>query len=356
MKEILIKIKKNAIFLTVSWSVLTYLFILGGVILLLLGLFVLPKSNTYPSDSTIPLFVWVFGLVLLCVGIIGLVYTLFFFKKRITNLVDKLEYFKQDFMFLKRNFVLRPVQYGFEVVKKTKLILDNLDDLIKAAKIEEKNIVALENPPENFLTTERLKLRVFNEEKDLDIVYKYRNDPVCNKYQSFSAFTKKEIKQLFIANKNPSFFKNGDSLFAIAKNEDDTLVGELYTSKVNDEFYLGFTIAPENQRQGYAFEIVSDLIVKIMLEIPDSKIFCSVFPKNIKSINLIKKLGFELVDKINSGDLGEVHIYQFKSLVEKNSNNKDNKQKNLNKNSTKTSNKKSDVKSNKTTKSTTKKK
>lgn len=318
MKEILNKIKKNAIWLTSLWHIFAYLFVVLGIILLLVGFLVMPKSGTYDSNSPIPMIVGIIGAVMLCIGVIGLILVLFFFKNRISVLVNQLEYFKQEFLILTRGFYLRPIQAALELIKKSSLILKSYDDLLKAAKLEEKNYQIVNTPSSiEFVETERLKLRPFNLEKDLDIVYKYRNDPDCKKYQSFSAFTKKEIEQLFNLNKNPSIFKNGDSLFAIAKNDDDSLVGELYTSKTNDEIYLGFTIAPENQRQGYAFEILSDLIVKIVLAIPEIKIFCSIFPKNIKSINLVKKLGFEYVEKINSG-LGEVHIYQFKKLVEKN--------------------------------------
>lgn len=318
MKEILNKIKKNAIWLTSLWSVFVYLFLVLGIILLVMGFVVLPKSQTYAANSNISTIIGILGAVLVCLGIIGVICALFFFKNKIFNLVNQLEYFKQDFTALIRRFFLRPIQVSFELIRKSSLILKNYDDILKAAKLEEKNYQITDEPSSiEFVETERLKLRAFDEEKDLDIVYKYRNDPDCKKYQSFSAFTKKEIKQLFELNKNPSIFKNGDSLFAIAKNDDDTLVGELYTSKTNDEIYLGFTIAPENQRQGYAFEILSDLIVKIVLSIPESKIFCSIFPKNIKSINLVKKLGFEYVEKIDS-NLGVVHIYQFKKLVEKN--------------------------------------
>lgn len=324
MKEILIKIKKNAIWLTSLWSIFIYLFVIVGIFVALIGFVVLRDQNGDKLTS-LGLGIGILGVVLCCLGLIASILVVFFFRKKIVNLVNQLDYFKQDFTVLIVGFALRPIKASFELIRKSTLLLKNYDSILKAAKIEEKNSQLENNSSNDFLETERLKLRPFNEKKDLDIVFKYRNNPICNKYQSFSAFTKKEIQQLFDFNKKPSIFKNGDSLFGIAKNDDDSLVGELYTSKMNDEIYLGFTIAPEYQRQGYAFEILSDLIVKIVLSIPESKIFCSVFPKNIKSINLIKKLGFEFVEKINSKNLGEVHIYKFKKLVEKNkSNNQEN--------------------------------
>lgn len=314
MKETLIRIKKNAFWASILWMVFMYLFVFVGVVLISVGFIVIPNGNIGSTDNGNSLTLGILGIVLLVVGIIGTVFILIFSKKRILNLINQLDYFREDFLPLLNQFILKPITLSFEITRKSNYILKNFDTIMQTAKIEEKENQLANN--KDFLITERLKLRVFCDD-DLDLVYKYRNNPDCNKYQSFSAFTKKEIKQLFAINKKPTFYENGDSLFAIAKNEDNSLVGELYTSKSNNEIYLGFTIAPEHQRKGYAFEILSDLIVKIILEIPNSKIYCSVFPKNIKSISLIKKLGFIFVSKVNSNDLGEVHIYQFKNLAEK---------------------------------------
>lgn len=323
MKEILKKIKNTSIVGSTLWSIFVYIFLLIGIILMLLGFYVFPINKSEGVNHSADLPLGITGICMVVVGLVGYVLTIIIFRKKLTKLINELDYFRNDFVTFVKYYGWKPFSLSMEIYRKASYFIKNYDELIRSANIKEESSENNEQEKEVILETERLLLRKFKD-KDLDIVYKYRNDEDCKKYQSFSAFSKPEIKGLFERNKKASLSRQGDSLFGIAKLDDDTLVGEIYTSRMNDEIYLGFTIAPEHQRQGYAFEMLTDLIVKISLEIPSIKIFCSIFPNNERSINLVKKLGFKMIKEVNDLTLGKVYIFQFQSVLD-NKKQKDNK-------------------------------
>lgn len=144
-----------------------------------------------------------------------------------------------------------------------------------------------------FLQTDRLTLRNL-ESKDFDIMYSYRNDFNCAQYQSWNnAETSHTYLKKFIEDESTLNFSCRRAHFAIALSSNDMMIGELFFALKNKTITLGYTISPENQRKGYAYELLSELIDFLSSKFTDHEFVCLIHPNNKSSINLIKKLNFK---------------------------------------------------------------
>jgi RimJ/RimL family protein N-acetyltransferase len=72
------------------------------------------------------------------------------------------------------------------------------------------------------------------------------------------------------------------------------LIGDIGLHFLEDgaQMEIGYTLAPEHQGQGYAFEAVKAVIDFLFLDLKKHRVTASVDPENQRSINLLKKLGF----------------------------------------------------------------
>ena len=143
------------------------------------------------------------------------------------------------------------------------------------------------------LRTKRLLLRNFCE-SDVDILWQYRNDVRCNQYQRYED-TGREYLERFVERFADSVFLHGEEQhFAIVQQDSKEMVGDLsvfYTE--SDHCYtLGITIAPSFQRQGYAFELLREVVARIQNRAPSADIVALIEKDNDNSISLFKKLGF----------------------------------------------------------------
>ncbi|MCF0217857.1 MAG: GNAT family N-acetyltransferase [Malacoplasma sp.] len=236
-------------------------------------------------------------------------------RKKAYLLVDDLENLTNDFVDELEKLFYGPLGTWIRILKKIKTIFDYANNLTASelAELDNSNHLNSENKDkkscEVLLESQRLILRHF-EKQDLETVYNYRNDFSCAQYQTYSCFTKDEITNMFAINKNCNFYSD-QAIFAIALKESNTIIGEVYVSNKSDskEYFIGFTIKPECQRKGYAFEIVSELLVYLATTLKDYAFYCTVFEKNIKSKNLIEKLEFKKTSSFMA-DRGKVLVYK----------------------------------------------
>lgn len=140
------------------------------------------------------------------------------------------------------------------------------------------------------LFSQRLLIRNFKE-TDLDTFYYYRNDTECSKYQHWNN-TSKEYLRDFIQLQQNRTLKDGDIQLAIALNDNNELIGDLYIAIKGKTITLGYTISPNHQRKGYAYEILSSLIPLLLKQYNEFEIVCLVHPDNTPSIKLLEKLNF----------------------------------------------------------------
>lgn len=144
------------------------------------------------------------------------------------------------------------------------------------------------------LQTTRLHLRNLCT-ADVDILFDYRNDIRCNLYQRYED-TSRAYLQRFIHDYSNSCFlsKEEEQHFAIVCNADCAVVGDLsvFYSEDDNCFTIGITIAPLFQRQGYAFELLHEVIAQMQQQHPSVDIVALIEKENTQSISLFKKLGF----------------------------------------------------------------
>ena len=142
-----------------------------------------------------------------------------------------------------------------------------------------------------FLETERLVLRNVAA-KDAPVIFDYRNDERCAKYQRDQTKTSDGIRELTERRKNDVLSPEAPCFAAVALKDTDELVGEIVVMPSEDTFSLGYTFHYNHHRRGYAFEALSALIGLLHERYPDWEFISFTDPANIPSMALLKKLGY----------------------------------------------------------------
>lgn len=140
------------------------------------------------------------------------------------------------------------------------------------------------------LTTDRLDIRNLTTD-DLDILYEYRNDKECSKYQRWEDNSKLYIEYLIDKEKYKVFGVDTGN-FAIVNKTSNVIVGDIFFSIKDKTITLGYTMSPQHQRKGYAFEILSEALLYIDKNFKDYETVALVDPLNEPSIKLLEKLEF----------------------------------------------------------------
>lgn len=141
------------------------------------------------------------------------------------------------------------------------------------------------------LETKRLILRNLKE-ADIDILYIYRNDDICAKYQSWTDSSYVYLKNLIENNKDKTINKETLQI-AIALKSDDTIIGDMYICFKDKTITLGYTIQPKEQRKGYAYEALTNIINYLHERFKEYEIVCMVHPDNEASKRLLEKMKFK---------------------------------------------------------------
>ena len=142
------------------------------------------------------------------------------------------------------------------------------------------------------LTTERLVLRNFTEE-DLESLLDYRNDERCFRWQRGQFRQAEPLLNLIRSSSADDLKHDGKKHLAIARKEDNLLVGDLFLSLAAPTITLGYTISYHFHRQGFAFELLSALTERLHQLYPQREMVCCVEQENAASIALLQKLGFD---------------------------------------------------------------
>ncbi len=135
--------------------------------------------------------------------------------------------------------------------------------------------------------TERCRVRPF-EENDIEAFLSYRNNLNWMQYQGFKGKKYLEYKAALL--QKPKF-KEGVQL-AVVDKQTGELIGDLYLKLERNTGWIGYTIAPQFARQGFAFEVVTQLLLELR-QAGLTQVRAGVEEQNIASIQLLRKLGFE---------------------------------------------------------------
>ena len=136
-----------------------------------------------------------------------------------------------------------------------------------------------------FIVTDRLVLRNV-EAADAEVMYDYRNNDLCARFQRGQTKDLGGIKELIEKRKDDKLTVGGNSLLAIALKESGEMIGEIVVMPNDGAITLGYTISYRHHRKGYAYEALHALTEKLHAEYPDWDFICFTDRENVASIEL----------------------------------------------------------------------
>jgi len=129
--------------------------------------------------------------------------------------------------------------------------------------------------------------------KDKEAFFHYRSLPEIYKYQSWRPGCIEEIEEFVSGNVAVQLNTPDTWLQAAVCLHEGQMIGDIGIHFIDvDQIEIGYTLSPEYQGNGYAFEAVKAVINCAFTEWKKHRITASVDPNNIQSIKLLKKFGF----------------------------------------------------------------
>ncbi|QUH31938.1 GNAT family N-acetyltransferase [Vallitalea guaymasensis] len=144
------------------------------------------------------------------------------------------------------------------------------------------------------ITTERLNLRTFKL-IDRDFLYELDNNKVVNKFRSTDERTMDFcIEQ--INNWNSRYNNDLLNVYLIELRENKVPVGLIFlVRKDNNRIELGYRLLDIHWGRGYCSEACNLLLIEYFKRNNDN-VYAETHAKNINSIKLLSKLGFEEIE------------------------------------------------------------
>ena len=150
-----------------------------------------------------------------------------------------------------------------------------------------------------FIETKRLRLRNMMS-SDIDVIYDYRNNELCSRYQRGQAKDYEGIVQLVERHKEDVLSIEENSMIAVTLKDTNEMIGEIVVMPNDNTISLGYTFSYKHHRQGYAFEALSALTDMIHSMVPDWEFISFTDPQNTASMGLLLKLGYKNLGYIPS--------------------------------------------------------
>ena len=142
-----------------------------------------------------------------------------------------------------------------------------------------------------FLETERLFLRNVAPE-DAPIIYDYRNNDLCARYQRGQTKDYEGIVTLIENRKADVLSTDSNCFVAVADKHTDELLGEIIVMPNEGTISLGYTFSYKHHRKGYAFEALTALIALLHSRYPCWDFISFTDRENTASRALLTKLGY----------------------------------------------------------------
>lgn len=143
------------------------------------------------------------------------------------------------------------------------------------------------------ITTKKLLIRNLQED-DLTSFAAYRALPVIAEFQSWTDYTFDDALALFHdVNKEPFGTPGRWAQLGITLRSSNELAGDLALHFIdNDQVEVGFTIAPDFQKQGIAYEALTALMDFLFFDLRKHRAFAVTDTRNLASSRLLEKIGF----------------------------------------------------------------
>jgi RimJ/RimL family protein N-acetyltransferase len=146
------------------------------------------------------------------------------------------------------------------------------------------------------IQTPRLTIRNF-EDKDLETLLAYRNDPEVAKYQGWGIPYPREKGEALVSSMKDvsTLTQDGWAQYAVALKDTDELIGDLGCRIKRDDVRqarIGYTLASKYWRQGYISEALTSLLKYLFEEMNLHRVAADCDVENTASFRTLEKLGF----------------------------------------------------------------
>jgi ribosomal-protein-alanine N-acetyltransferase len=163
------------------------------------------------------------------------------------------------------------------------------------------------------LETERLSISEFTFD-DTDFIIQLLNSPGWIKFIGDRHVKTKEDAKLYLqAGPMKSYAQNGFGLYRIDLKSENRSIGMCgFLKRDTLEFPdIGFAFLQDYEGKGYALEASAAIVVYERQRLSISTLLAITIPDNVKSIRLLKALGFEYDRNITMpGDEKMLHLYR----------------------------------------------
>ena len=136
--------------------------------------------------------------------------------------------------------------------------------------------------------------------RDVDVMFDYRNNELCSRYQRGQTKDYEGIVQLVERHKEDVLSVEIPTIVAVANKETNEMIGEIVVMPNDNTISLGYTFSYKYHRQGYAFEALTALIDILHKMVPDWEFISFTEPDNTASMGLLLKLGYKNLGYIPS--------------------------------------------------------
>ncbi len=145
------------------------------------------------------------------------------------------------------------------------------------------------------ITSERLMLRPI-QLADSALIFTYRSNSTINQYQGWVPKTIDDVRD-FIANRTSPEINLSGTWFqlVIIKMDKNELIGDIGVHFLDSDEHsveLGITMNPNHHGKGFATEALNEVINFLFNQMHKTRITASIDPRNLKSIQFFKRLGF----------------------------------------------------------------
>jgi RimJ/RimL family protein N-acetyltransferase len=154
------------------------------------------------------------------------------------------------------------------------------------------------------LRTDRLLLRR-SQPRDAEAISAYRSDPEVHQHQGWSrtdpGHVRQEIEEML--RRTPG--EPGWVQFTVETLENPRLVGDVGLCPRVDEpgvVMVGYTIAPTDQRKGFATEAMAAVVRYAMDELGADLVRAYADAENVASVRVAEKVGLAVVERFEATD------------------------------------------------------
>ena len=160
------------------------------------------------------------------------------------------------------------------------------------------------------ITSKNVYLRPLSS-MDSERLFSYRSIPEVAKYQLWKPVKLSEATSFIkSARFETELINHKWNQFAVCLHENDEMVGDIGILLRDNEAEIGYTIDPHFQRKGIAIESVTSLLKYLFKNYHVNRIIAYTDPQNLPSINLLKKIGFQL-DSYATDEIQENNDIRF---------------------------------------------